>query len=49
MKIKVSDSSEIYHIFVVLNCYWGFKMRIKMSFMVLELWLFGCGKVLEEF
>jgi len=26
---------------------WGFKIRIKVSFIVLEIWLFGFGKVLE--
>ena len=27
----------------------GFKMHMKMSFMVLEIWLSGFGKVLEGF
>ena len=26
----------------------GYKMQMKMSFMVLEIWLFGFGKVLEN-
>ena len=28
---------------------WGFKMQMKMSFMVLEIWLFWFGKVLKFF
>ena len=37
--------------YVVENCVflllWGFKMRMKMSFIVLHIWLFSFGKVLE--
>ena len=27
---------------------WGFKMQMKVSSMVLKIWLFGFGKVLEK-
>ena len=29
--------------------FWGFKMQMKIGFMVLKLWLFGFGKILENF
>jgi len=28
---------------------WGFKMQMKMSFVDLEIWLFGFGNALEKF
>ena len=28
---------------------WGFKIQMKMSFMVKEIWLYGFGKIFELF
>ena len=43
------EKYKIYHKNRVFLLLWGFKMQIKMSFMGLEILLFGYGKVLELF
>ena len=47
-KQNPSKNYEMYHLKWRFLLFWGFIMRMKMSFMVLEIWSFGSGKALEK-